>query len=117
MAGPYENTSYVCLWLVQCIHHIPMSLGTTRFLTASGLLCDCPSHQYPHLLLRSGPEHYILVAFFPVLLLLFVMFVCLLFRICSPDHTESASGLPGAMGDFAYSIFCFVLFWPSGHFS
>ena len=84
--------------------HLPCSniLGTTQlFLRLSGLFCDCPSHQYPCLLLRSGPAHYWGLGFG-------VLFVSL-FLVSVYPTTDSASDLPGAMGDFVYGIYCYVL--------
>lgn len=42
-----------------------------------------------------------------------VVFVCFfVFSIYLPNHTDSASGLPGAMGDIVYGIYGVVLsFW------
>ena len=38
---------------------------------------------------------------------LFGFGVLFVFSICLPTHMDSASGLPPAVGDFVYSIYCF----------
>lgn len=113
-AGPHENTSSVCLWLLQHIHHAPVSLGTTQLLTASGLLYDCPSHQYPCLLIRSGPGHSWCFLFCCV-----GCFVLFCFSVCSPKHKDSAGAFLRPWGTLlmVFFCFCFVLFWSSEGFN